>query len=246
MAHTIGIGSVVRHTQFNSKPAVVLSEDGTYWNLKGVESGKPHKWNKNYCVSEEIYIGGILDLSNVKEEPAKYVPRVGDFIVHKDGRAVRGMVYKVSDEFVYFHDGKGADCNWQIDRAIEDTTVRMVVQKPRQAGKSTAFDEAMRYSQHIIGNMANLAIFDTRQDKFINKPSEEDKSMELLIQDKVTINGADSKNMTDDTLIEFIRQAEDQITSFKAIKAKSNAITAKITQLEAGVVRLVAILDKAG
>jgi len=118
-----------------------------------------------------------------------------------------------------------------------------LIAKGRQYGKSTAFAEAMKYANHIMDNMVETTKPEDYLRHFETK-SEEDKPMQLLIQDKVTINGCDAAKLSDDTLIENIRQAEDQINSYKAIKAESNAITAKIKQLEAGVVRLVEILDK--
>ena len=251
MAHTIGIGSVVKHTQFDSQPAVVLSEDGAYWELKEVESGKPHKWNQAYCVSveePEIHIGSYVENIGsavnrgtrgyvVNDKPHAAIPMWDIHDKAVNGKQI-GTWYKKSCRLVG-HDKvlavKPQHYNPCGEIPIGTPKGELnVISCGRQHDKSTAFAEAMKYSDHILA---------TRYEQF-NNTSEEDTTMKLLIQDKVTINGADSTGMTDDTLIQTIRDAEVQIEEYKAIKAKSNAITARITQLEDGVTRLVAILDK--
>ncbi len=50
---SIGVGSVVLHTEFHSRPALVLAKDGDeHWVLQGVESGSHHRWMKKYCELE--------------------------------------------------------------------------------------------------------------------------------------------------------------------------------------------------
>ncbi len=77
----------------------------------------------------------------------------------------------------------------------------------------------------------------------------EDKNMTpiaqsvISIKQAVLIDGQDSDELSAEILIDMISGQEDLITNLRKVKAKSLAITAIISNHEANIIQLVAILD---
>ena len=77
---TISVGSVVQHTSFESKPAVICGDEGEYWRLKDRETDANRRWMKKYCVLEGSIVPEIkgteadciimdeLETNNITEE----------------------------------------------------------------------------------------------------------------------------------------------------------------------------------
>lgn len=63
------------------------------------------------------------------------------------------------------------------------------------------------------------------------------------IETQILIDGIDAKNYTDDQLFEKIRAAEAEIARLEALKTKPKALSQRITELNTGIVQLVAYMD---
>jgi len=127
---------------------------------------------------------------------------------------------------------------------------RMMLQGPRRAGK-TSFQEAIQRIQtadlaaletRLVGMHPALAAGYAVHDSFNNLLKEK---FTMKITTQTLVNGVNIKDISQDKLFDLIAGAEAEIKRLKAITARPASLTAKITELQASIDQLVALMDAA-